>query len=119
MATWVAPAALATAVLGGLAFLRHRSLTPAPGDVVSVPPGALLGGVQLPALIPPNAQVAVQLDQNQPGAPSQWHGQIVGFVDAATDQVFRPNAPITLGPAVFARKDVTGLYRGNPARRVT
>lgn len=113
---WLAPAALVAAVVGGLAYLRHRTLTPAPGDVVTVPATTLLGGATVPG-IPADAQVAVQLEPVQTAA-DRWQAQVIGHVDPRTGEIV-PLA-VRLSVAVqFPRTAVTGLYRGTPLRRVS
>lgn len=125
---------LSAAVVGVLAALRKPE--PAAGDVVSVPLGrvALENGQGVPSgltsLIPQGALLAVRV---RTSANGRVIGQAEGWADPATGALSLPGAVAAGAPALpvanpwlnanfpavlFARSDVTGIYRGSPLKRL-
>ena len=114
---WVVPAALAAAVVGGLAFLRMENTKVKPGDYVSVNPNSLAVPIAVP-IAPPNAQLLVRVDQIGPDG-SISVGQVVGYIDAQTNTPILPGGGAAGFPAPQLRRDwITGHYRGAPPARV-
>lgn len=114
---WVVPAALAAAVVGGLAFLRMETTKVKPGDYVTVNPNSITLPIAVP-IAPPNAQLLVRVDQIGPDG-SITVGQVVGYIDAQTNTPILPGGGAAGIPSPQLRKDwLTGHYRGTPPVRV-
>ena len=114
---WVVPAALAAAVVGGLAFLRMENTKIKSGDYVTVNPNSIALPVGNP-FAPANAQVLVRVDQVGPDG-SITVGQVVGYIDAQTNTPILPGGGAGGFPAPQLRREwLTGHYRGAPPARV-
>ena len=107
---WLLPAGLAVGTLA-LVFSQRRP-SPEVGDVVGVPAARLLSGggpVQLPVAIPQGYRIAVQVSQTQGDNVS---GEVVGYVDPATNELVRLNAPVGVGPVSFDKSEIKDIFRG-------
>ena len=116
MANWIVPAALATVVVGGLAYLRKQTMTVKQNDYVAVNPTMLAPPVGLPFQLPQDARMLVRVDV---AVPAGIQGQIVGYVDPQTGQPILPLAGAGGIPAPSLRHEwVTAIYRGNPPKKL-
>lgn len=117
--SWVVPAVGLGLILGGLAYVRQRNVTPKPGDYVAFRIADLGAPIAFPPeLIPQgNTQAVLRVDRT---TPQGLAGFVVGYVDQAGNPVLPLGGaggvqlPIAVPP-----RAVSGLYRGNPLRRVS
>ena len=118
--SWVGPALGAAFILGGIAYVRHRTLAIKQGDHVAFRIADLGAPIAFPPEVVPqgNTQIVMRVDQV---TPQGLTGYVVGYIDQAGN----PQLPLGGGaggaqmPVPVPQRIVTGLFRGNPPRRVS
>ena len=118
---WWKPAALAAAVIAGVAWARSQTGVQKAGggelkvgDRVSISAGRLLWGEKGPVPLPivvPDALLVVQINNAD---PSGLRGDVVGYVDPLDKKPISYPGPAGIGPVGFERAHVIDVFPATP-----